>query len=340
MNEDFILITGANGEVGHGLIQHLAKVGHKQIIAFSRSPLSEELRPLVSNPMAMDVQNLEGLTKLFENYNITTVYHLASILSTKGEHNPVMAHSINVNGTMNLLDLSVRQMERTGRAVKFIYPSSIAVHAIPNLEVKAKAGKLKENDYVQSTTMYGINKLYCENLGRYFNSHFKQLSFAPDERPYVDFRAVRFPGLISADTMPTGGTSDYGPEMIHAAASNKHYNCFVCPDSTLPFMVMPDAIKSLVLLHAADRERLTQTVYNVTSFSPTAQEIYDVTKEAFPNADIDFVPDVNRQGIVDSWPADIDDSTARADWDWQPDYDFKRAFNEYLIPAIRRRYDN
>ncbi len=338
MNEEFILITGANGEVGHGLIQHLAKVGHKQIIAFSRSPLSEELKPLVSHPMAMDVQDLEGLTKLFENHNITTVYHLASILSTKGEHNPVMAHSINVNGTMNLLDLSVKQMEKTGRAVKFLYPSSIAVHAIPSLEVKAAAGKVKEYDYVQSTTMYGINKLYCENLGRYFSSHYKQLTYAPEDRPYVDFRAVRFPGLISADTMPTGGTSDYGPEMIHAAASNKHYNCFVRPDSTLPFMVMPDAIKSLVMLHAADRKRLTQTVYNVTSFSPTAQEIYEVTKTAFSNADIDFVPDVNRQGIVDSWPADIDDSAARKDWDWQPDYEFERAINEYLIPAIRQRY--
>lgn len=338
MNEDYILITGANGEVGHGLINHLAKVGHQKIIAFSRSPLSEELRPMVSNPMAMDVQDQEKLAELFEDFNITTVYHLASILSTKGEHNPVLAHSINVNGTMNLLNLCVKQMEKTGRPVKFIYPSSIAVHAIPNLTVKAEAGKVKEYDYVQSTTMYGINKLYCENLGRYFSSHYKQLSFAPEERPYVDFRAVRFPGLISADTMPTGGTSDYGPEMIHAAASNKHYNCFVRPDSTLPFMVMPDAIKSLVMLHAADRERLTQTVYNVTSFSPTAQEIYEVTKAAFPNADIDFVPDINRQGIVDSWPADIDDSAARKDWDWKPDYEFDRAINEYLIPAIRQRY--
>ena len=105
MNEDFILITGANGEVGHGLIKHLAKVGHKKIIAFSRRPLSEELQPFVSHPLAMDVQDLAGLTELFENHNITTVYHLASILSTKAEHDPVLAHNINVNGTMNLLKL-------------------------------------------------------------------------------------------------------------------------------------------------------------------------------------------------------------------------------------------
>ena len=103
-------------------------------------------------------------------------------------------------------------------------------------------------------------------------------------------------------------------------------------------MVMPDAVKSLILLEAADRSRLTQDVYNVTSFNPTAQEIYDIALNAFPDAKINFSPDVNRQGIVDSWPEDIDDSSARSDWDWQPDYDQKRAFEEYLIPAIRKTY--
>ncbi len=138
--------------------------------------------------------------------------------------------------------------------------------------------------------------------------------------------------------MPTGGTSDYGPEMLHAAAKAEEYACFVRPDAVLPFMVMPDAVKSLIQLEAADRNRLTQTVYNVTSFNPSAQEIYDITIEAFPNARITFAPDAQRQGIVDSWPADIDDSAARHDWDWQPDYDIERAFKEYLIPSIRERY--
>jgi len=126
--------------------------------------------------------------------------------------------------------------------------------------------------------------------------------------------------------------------MLHAAAKGTPYNCFVRPDTRLPFMVMPDAIKSLITLEAADGARLTQFVYNVTSFNPTAQEIYDITTKAFPGARISFEVDPRRQKIVDSWPEDVDDSAARRDWDWQPDYDQKRAFEEYLIPAIRHQY--
>jgi len=186
--------------------------------------------------------------------------------------------------------------------------------------------------------MYGCNKLYCEHLGRYYSRHYRQLAADFASGPTVDFRCLRFPGLISAETIPTGGTSDYGPEMLHAAAKGPPYNCFVRPDTRLPFMVMPDAIKSLITLEAADGARLTQFVYNVTSFNPTAQEIYDITTKAFPGARISFEVDPRRQKIVDSWPEDVDDSAARRDWDWQPDYDQKRAFEEYLIPAIRQQY--
>jgi nucleoside-diphosphate-sugar epimerase len=141
-------------------------------------------------------------------------------------------------------------------------------------------------------------------------------------------------------TIPTGGTSDYGPEMLHHAAQNLPYRCFVRPDTRLPFMAMPDAVKALLMLHEAPREKLRQTVYNVTSFSPSAEEIYQAVRKYFPHAQVEFSPHLSRQKIVDSWPADIDDSTARQDWGWQPDYDFNRAFEEYLIPAIRQRYAN
>jgi nucleoside-diphosphate-sugar epimerase len=154
----------------------------------------------------------------------------------------------------------------------------------------------------------------------------------------IDFRCIRFPGLISAVTVPTGGTSDYAPEMIHHAAEGIPYSCFVRPDTRLPFMAMPDAIKSILQLEAAPRERLTQLVYNITSFSPSAKEIHEIVMAAFPAARIDFQPHPSRQAIVDSWPADVDDSAARHDWDWSPDYDLQRAFQEYLIPAIRRYY--
>jgi nucleoside-diphosphate-sugar epimerase len=184
--------------------------------------------------------------------------------------------------------------------------------------------------------MYGCNKLYCEELGRYYARHYKQLS--ADLVPRVDFRSLRFPGLISATTLPAGGTSDYAPEMIHAAAKQEPYACFVRPDTTIPFMVMPDAANALQVLASTPRERLTRTAYNVGSFSRSAAEIYDVVLAAFPNAQITYRIDRKRQGIVDSWPADVDDSAARADWGFAPAYDFERAFREYLIPTIGNYY--
>ncbi len=337
MQEEAILITGANGEIGHGLIHHLAKQ-NQAVIALDLQPLDEVLQPLVLHWQTGDILDFPLLEKLFEKYRFSVVFHLASILSTKAEHNPELAHRVNVEGTLNLLRLSSAQSSRNHHSVRFIYPSSIAVYGLPTLAVKQAAGKVREDQFTQPTTMYGINKLYCEHLGRYYSKHYKQLADSANPDDLLDFRSLRFPGLISSDTVPTGGTSDYGPEMLHAAAKGAPYNCFVRPDARLPFMVMPDAVKSLVMLAAAPRENLSQTVYNVTSFSPNAQELKDITLQTFPEAEIHFVPDHDRQGIVDSWPADIDDTAARQDWYWQPDYDFERAFKDYLSPAIRRRY--
>ena len=184
--------------------------------------------------------------------------------------------------------------------------------------------------------MYGCNKLYCEQLGHYYARHYKQLSAAAIGR--VDFRCVRFPGLISALTLPSGGTSDYAPEMIHAAAKGEAYDCFVRPDTKIPFMAMPDGVEALLALAAAPRDRLTRSAYNLTAFNPSAAEIRDVVLAAFPDAEIGFKVDKKRQGIVDSWPAAVDDSAARHDWGFAPTYDFERAFREYLIPTIRERY--
>jgi len=184
--------------------------------------------------------------------------------------------------------------------------------------------------------MYGCNKLYCEQLGRYYSERYKQLSAEPVSR--IDFRCVRFPGLISAVTMPSGGTSDYAPEMIHAAARGEPYTCFVRPDTRMPFMAMPDAISAMLRLAEAPRESLTRTAYNLTAFSPTAQEIHDAVLTAFPGAVVQWSTDVKRQSILDSWPEDVDDGAARRDWGFEPVYDFRRAFEAYLIPNVRERY--
>src|SRR5262249_53180266 len=149
---------------------------------------------------------------------------------------------------------------------------------------------------------------------------------------------VRFPGLISAVTVPSGGTSDYGPEMIHAAARGEPYACFVRPDTRIPFMAMPDGVDALMALARAPRERLTQTAYNLGAFAPTAADIRAEVLRAFPDAVVTFQVDAKRQGIVDTWPEDVDDAASRRDWGFSPKYDFTAAFREYLIPGIRERY--
>jgi nucleoside-diphosphate-sugar epimerase len=185
--------------------------------------------------------------------------------------------------------------------------------------------------------MYGCNKLYCEHLGRYYAEHYKQLAVETLSGK-VDFRCVRFPGLISAVTVPSGGTSDYAPEMLHAAAGGKPYACFVRPDTRIPFMAMPDGVDALLSLAQAPKERLTRSVYNVGAFNPSAEEIRRRVAQAFPGSRLTFEPHLKRQRILDSWPADVDDSAARRDWGYAPRYDEERAFAEYLVPTIRERY--
>jgi nucleoside-diphosphate-sugar epimerase len=337
MRKEVVLITGANGEIGHGLIAHLGENKNINVVAMDIQPLDDCLRCRCVDFIQGDILDASLFEKVAAKYDIRTIFHLASILSTKAEKNPELAHHINVDGTLNILHLASAQSASQGRPVKVIYPSSIAVYGMPDLKVKAEAGKVKEDDFLKPITMYGCNKLYCEHLGRYFTNNYRQME-TNDTQAHLDFRCLRFPGLVSSVTVPTGGTSDYGPEMLHHAAQGIAYPCFVRADSRLPFMVMPDAVKSLLELEAAPQANLKQLVYNVTSFSPTAMEFNDRIKLAFPKAEITFEPHKARQGIVDSWPADIDDSAATRDWGWHPDYDIERSFDEYLIPSIKARY--
>ena len=337
MRKEVILITGANGEMGHGLISQLGQNTDAQIIAIDVQPLDNDIVKYCTRSIQGDILDSLLLGRLIAEFEIRTIFHLASILSTKAEYNPETAHKVNVEGTLNLLRLAVEQSQWQGKSVKFIYPSSIAAYGLPDLVTKEQAGKVREDEWLQPITMYGINKLYCEHLGRYYQKHYRQL--AVDKASHtIDFRSIRFPGLISAVTVPTGGTSDYAPEMIHSAAQKLPYTCFVRPDTRLPFMVMPDAIKALLMLESAPQENLSRQVYNVTSFSPTADEIYKIVKSAFPEAQIECCSHSNRQAIVDSWPAQVDDTAACRDWGWMPNYDQDQAFNDYLIPTIRQRY--
>ena len=335
MRRSVTLITGAGGEIGHALIARLAG-RDSPIVTLDVSALDTALAPMVTREFTGSITDVSLLERVLAEFEVDCIFHLAALLSTRAEFTPVAAHHVNVEGTLNLLEFAQRQGESHGRQVTFVYPSSIATYGLPDRETKVNAGRVREDEYPHPMTMYGCNKLYCEELGRYFARHYKQLSV--DVTPRVDFRALRFPGLISGTTVPSGGTSDYGPEMAHAAAKGEPYACFVRPDTAIPFMAMPDASEALLALAAAPRGRLTRTAYNVGAFSRSADEIRAVVVAAFPRAEITYKIDGKRQGIVDSWPADVDDSAARADWGFRPAFDFDRAFREYLIPTISARY--
>jgi len=337
MRKHVTLITGAGGEIGRGLVERLTADGDTAIITIDLQPLEHRLAAKVEHEYQGSILETHLLERILSEYEVERIYHLAAILSTRAEFTPVTGHQVNVEGTLKLLDFAQAQGESHGRAVVFLYPSSIAAYGLPDLETKAAAGAVREHEWNHPTTMYGCNKLYCEHLGRYFARHYKQLA-AEILSGKVDFRAIRFPGLISAITVPSGGTSDFAPEMVHAAARGSSYACFVRPDTRIPFMVMPDAVDALVRLAKADHSVLGQSVYNITAFNPSAEEICSLVSEGFPEADITFDPDLKRQAIVDSWPADVDDSAARADWGLAPQYDLESGFADYLIPRIRDLY--
>src|SRR5256885_6777274 len=193
MRKPVVLITGAGGEIGHGLVVRLSSAG-APIITVDVAPLDPTLNPLVSREFTGSITDPSLLERILAEFEIDHVFHLAALLSTRSEFTPVSAHHVNVEGTLNLLEFAQKQGESHGRPVVFIYPSSIAAYGLPDAQTKAHIGPVREDDYAHPTTMYGCNKLYCEQLGRYYARHYKQLSADPALRR-VDFRSVRFPGL-------------------------------------------------------------------------------------------------------------------------------------------------
>ncbi|KKS96247.1 MAG: hypothetical protein UV71_C0001G0121 [Microgenomates group bacterium GW2011_GWC1_43_13] len=333
-----ILITGAGGEVGYTLIHELAKNKDNYVVATSLHDLPPESEKESSEFIQMDITDKDSVTSVFAKHEFDTIFHLASILSTGGEKTPELALDVNTIGSINILEAATKQGLEIKKSIKFIFPSSIAAYGIPNLEEKKKAGKVTEKEYGHPITMYGMTKIFTENLGIYFSENYQMLSDI-DRDNLIDFRCVRFPGLLSPDTLPSGGTSDYGSEMVHSAAQKRDYASFVRADSKIPFMAMIDAVMGIIKLSEADKKSLSQKVYNIRGFSPRASEIADEAHKLFPGTKITY-DNINeiRQGIVDSWPEDLDDSPAQKDWGFKAKYDFERTFEKYLLPKIKERY--
>ena len=335
VRQSVILVTGAGGEVGHGLISSLNDAGCDNIIAVDIHPIEIEQASMCRECHVGDICDTTMLQRLLARCEITEIHHLAALLSSQSEFTPELAHEVNVNGTLNLFRLAAEQARSHGRCVKFLYPSSIAAYGLPSLAAKQAAGRVSEDQWARPITMYGCNKLYCEQIGRYYARHYRQLARDRIEG-LIDFRCLRYPGLISSETTPEGGTSDFVPEMLHAAAHGRPYTCFVRSDTRIPFMTMPEAIASLLTLASADASSLTRCVYNVASFSPTAGEFAAAVLAFFPGTEITFTEDPGRQVVVDSWPEDVDTGAAERDWGFQPIHDLRSALQDYCVPRIRR----
>jgi len=317
-----ILISGAGGEVGSELIKTLANRENINIITLDTHPITSQISNKISDQITGNILDKNLLDQINLEYEIKEIYHLAAILSTRAELSPDIAHDVNVNGTINFLELALKQSRSQAKRIKFFFPSSIAVYGVNNNKV------CTENEYLNPITIYGANKLYIEKLGLYYSEHYNQLS---NNKDLIDFRSLRFPGLISSKTIPSGGTSDFIPEMWHHIKNHKHYDCFVDENSRLPFLAMPDAINAIIDLMNSGHSDIKSRIYNVKSFNPSASEFYNLISQIFPESKISYTINHVRQKIVNSWPNDIDDQLAQEEWNWSAKYNLNETVNNYLL---------
>ena len=325
MKEKVTIITGISGEIGQNLIEYFLKNTNKKIIGIDldNSKQNSQIFKFI-NASILDQKILDEIAN---DYIIEEIYHLAAILSTKAEKNPELAEKVNISGTINMFNFALYQNFKHNILTKFFFPSSIAVYQVNQNDDSSLF--VQEQMLCNPKTIYGQHKLFCENLGTSYDQNGNELNLK------IDFRCIRFPGIISANSMPTGGTSDYAPEMIHNAFKKKKYSCFVNKTSILPFIVMPDAIQSIINIMSSNKKSLTQNVYNITSFSPTVSDILNEIKNECPSFKIDYKINKQRQKIVNNWPNFIDDSKAKNDWGWLPKYDLSSAFKNYLTPILK-----
>ncbi len=304
-----ILVTGAGGQVGLDLIELLRARGHE--VHGSDVVPRPAVAPTDLPWHHLDVTDPAMIDARLAELQPQWIFHLAALLSARGESLPQVAYAVNQTGTFNILEGC-----RAHAIERLIFTSTIAVFG-PGL-----ASPVADEVPLRPTTMYGITKVAGELLGDYY---FRRYG--------VDFRAVRFPGLISA-TLPGGGTSDYAPLMYIEGLRRGHYEAFCRPDTAIPMMYMPDGIRALADLAECPRDRLSRSVYNIAAFSPSAQELADSVMRALPEVAITFAPDPARQAILDSWPDALDDLLARRDWGWAPNYNLDQ-MTAALIPEVR-----
>lgn len=308
-----ILITGACGQIGSELAPALKKKYGQDAVMISdiRKPTYDfglEFQEL-------DVTDKEAIEQIVSESDITRIYHLASLLSATGEKNPQLAFEVNLIGLYNILEVG-----RVHKLKQIIWPSSIAAFG-----VETPKEKTPNETVMRPTTMYGITKVSGELLGNYYFYKYG-----------LDVRGVRFPGIISSEAMPGGGTTDYAVEIFYEAIKHKRYTCYLREDTTLPMMYMPDAINALLKLSDVEISKLKHHCdFNLAAMSFSPKELVSEIKKYIPEFHCEYKPDF-RQKIADSWPRSIDDSAAREEWGWKPEYDLERMTKD-MIEKISKK---
>jgi len=298
--EGRLMVTGACGQIGSELTMALReRFGGDNVVAVGHvTEPSSTLRE--SGPFeSADVRDFGALDRLVGKHEVDSIYHLAAILSAKGEENPSLAWDVNVNGLMNVLEIARRR-----RLAQVFVPSSIAVFG-PDVPKESAP----QDAVLNPATIYGISKRAGEGLARHYARRFG-----------LDIRGLRYPGIISGETLPGGGTTDYAVEIFYAADSSGHYQCFVREDTVLPMMYMPDCIRATLDLMDAPADGLSKPeCYNVAGMSFSAGQLAQEIRHHLPGFTCSFVPD-RRQAIADSWPMRVDDHLARQEWNWTPSF--------------------
>jgi nucleoside-diphosphate-sugar epimerase len=310
-----ILVIGAAGQIGSELVPALReKYGNDNVIATGRKTPLPKIITENGPVIYLDALNRDLLSKALYEYDINTIFHMASILSATGEKMPQVAWNININGLLNVLELG-----RSYEIDRIIWPSSIAAFG-----PTTPRENTPNTTILEPTTMYGISKVAGELLIEYYFGKYA-----------LDTRSMRLPGIISSETLPGGGTTDYAVEIFYEAIKNKKYTCFLKEDTVLPMMYMPDCNKCMIDLLEADNSKLSRHVYNVTGMSFSAGELATEIKKHIPEFKIEYKQDF-RQEIADSWPKTIDDSLAREDWNWNPNYDLEKMTTDMIEKLSRR----
>ncbi len=312
-----ILVTGAVGQIGSELTVELRRrYGAENVVATGHRTKPSAVLCEGGPFEFIDVTQRDTLEAVVERYDIDTIYHMAAVLSAVGEEKPHLAWSVNMGGLYNVLDVA-----RERELVRVFCPSSIAVFG-PD----TPRHNTPQETVLRPTTMYGVTKVAGELLCDYYVRRFG-----------VDVRGVRYPGIISNETLPGGGTTDYAVAIFYEAIARQRYTCFVREDTVLPMMYMPDCVKGTIDLMEADLGRLKHHAdFNMASMSFSAGALAAEIKKHIPEFEVEYKPDF-RQAIADSWPCSIDDSAARAEWDWQPEYDLS-AMTADMLQTLTRRH--